>query len=137
MNVSQSKFRPLAFLAAVGLAAVLISAVVAVDADAARGARGGGRDSGGTATLTVSPDPVLAGTQYTVTGSGFSANAPIYFNVSDPSCCYFFTIWSDANGGVTFDFLRAGNPGTYQIDASERGNNGKLSLKGSVTFGVQ
>jgi len=104
MSVSQSKFGPLAFLAAVALAAALISAVVAVDVDAARGARGGGgkggKGGGSTATMTVSPNPVpLGSTGITITGSGFGANQEIYLDVSGwfPST----TVTTDGSGSFS------------------------------------
>ena len=88
MSMNVSKVRPLAFLAVMVLGAVLISAVVAVDADAARGGGGGGgRKGGGSATgcstcvLTVAPDPVpLNSTSITISGSGFGAS-PFYIDV--------------------------------------------------------
>lgn len=106
MSVSQSKFRPLAFLAAVGLAVVLVSAVVAVDADAARGARGGGgggghKGGGTTATMTVSPNPVpLGSTSVTISGSGFAANQDLILNtglIPQP--------WVRTNDSGSFSFV--------------------------------
>ncbi len=74
--------KPLGLLALVAVSAILVSAVIAVNADAARGAgRGGGKPSGSSATLTVSPNSVpLGATSVVISGSGFGPNQTVYIN---------------------------------------------------------
>ncbi|HEV8575222.1 MAG TPA: hypothetical protein VGR43_11015 [Dehalococcoidia bacterium] len=86
--MSQSKMKPLAFLAVMALTAILVSTVIAVDADAARGAgKGGGKKGGGTpsnAVMTISPNQVPLGTtSMTITGSGFAAGQYLWIDTGD------------------------------------------------------
>ena len=124
--MSQSKFRPLAYLAVVALAAVLISAVVAVDVDAARGGAGGGgkggKPGGSTATLTVSPNPATVGTtSIVISGSGFGANQALMVGPRGMIPTAFIT----ADGSGAFSINYGGSfytPGNYPVDARSTGS---------------
>ena len=136
MNMSQSKVRPLAFLAAVGLAAILISAVIAVDADAARGARGGGgKPSGSTATLTLSPSSVTAWTEYTISGSGFDPNATVLIGERYPNATYWGQLETNGDGTFTATSL-AHDPQQVVIEAFQQANHRSWELKASATLTI-
>lgn len=92
---------------------------------------------------TVSADPekatltaTVGDTEYTVTGSGFEPDSPVYFNVSDPSCCSFFTTWSDADGNIEVMLQSWLQGGVYLVEAYERNNGGHLLLSAEVTVTI-
>ena len=117
-----------------GLITLLIFGMVAGTTLAAKG--GGGGPARTTATLTVSPDSVLAdGADYSVAGSGFKPNTAVNVVISMPTCCAFFTVTADAEGDVWFVY-QTGAPGTYTIEANQRLNGRKLTLMASTTFTV-
>ena len=125
--MSQSKFRPLAFIAAVGLAVVLISAVVAVDADAARGGGGGGGRKGGgstpppsTATCSVTPNPATLQQVVVITGSGFSANGSVGISVSGSGGTQMGFAMTDEHGAFSREWT-ASWPGTETVSAAGGG----------------
>lgn len=107
MNISQSKFRPLGFLAVMALAVVLISAVVAVEADAARGGGGKSHKGGGTtASLTITPDPVpLGSATITISGSGFAANQDLILNTGVGPQPW---VTTDGSGSFSLDYSPSG-----------------------------
>ena len=136
MNVSQSKFRPLAFLAVAALAAVLISSVVAVDADAARGG-GGGKPSGGAARLVVTPDPVMVGSaSIVISGSGFGSGESLEVGVMGMTPSSFVT--ADGNGKFSTTYspwggFRMEGTGTA-VALKNKGHT--LETKASTAFSV-
>jgi len=104
MNVSQSKFRPLVFLAAVALGAILISAVVAVDVDAARSAGGKGKGKPGptpvpTGTCVATPSTAAQWDIVTITGSGFPASTTVSFSYNGSAGW----VTTDISGGFSRD----------------------------------
>ncbi len=120
-----------------GLAALLLTAVVSPETALAggRGKGGGGGAVSSTGSLSVSPATVDAwGGQYLVTGSGFYPGQVVNFSVAQPGCCIAFNIWADSNGNVSFT-RTTGEPGTYKIDAYQT-NGRKLVLMGTVSFEV-
>jgi len=65
-------------VALMAVAAVLLAAALGVDsAVAGKGANGSNHNNGGTttATLTITPNPVAAGSEYVVSGTDFAAAA--------------------------------------------------------------
>jgi hypothetical protein len=127
MNVSKNKFGPLVFLAAVGLAVVLISAVVAVDADAARGAGGKGKGKPGgstpppsTATCSVTPNPATLQQVVVITGSGFAANGSVGITVSGSGGTQMGFAMTDGFGAFSREWT-ASWPGTGTVTAAGGG----------------
>ena len=103
------------------------------------GGKGNGNGGNGTqssASLSVeSAEAVITvGDDYNVSGAGFYPSAPVSIVLSEPYCCRFFNVWSDANGNVAFQ-LTAYQAGTYNIDASQQDGK-KLTLMASVSFPV-
>ena len=99
---------------------------------AAKGGNGG-HNTPSNVGLIVSPNPVQAGGhQYTVTGSGFTANQIVYFM----DWC-----WGASNtlvgGDGTFSLtLTSGFPGTCKFNAYQ-GTGSQLVLKATTTYTVQ
>ncbi len=130
----RSKDAGLGLLAIAALAAVLLTAVAAGPALAAKGGNGhghGGTVTPATATLTVSPNPVPAwGYVYTVTGTGFTPGNAVNF-VLGSTAIYDL---ADENGVATSTW-GSWTPGTYTISAKEFINGSWVNV-GSVTFDV-
>src|SRR5437773_11728206 len=98
--------KPLGILAMLAVSAILVSAVVAVHADAARGAgKGGGKHGGSTptpstATCSVSPNPATEQQVVVITGSGFAANGSVGITVS-------------GSGGTQMGFAMTNDSGAF------------------------
>lgn len=125
----------LSVLAVAALATVLLAAVTAGPALAAKGGNGKGHGQGETSgtsvTLAVSPDPVPAwGTVYTVTGTGFTPGNAVNF-VLDGVATY---ARADENGSASTVYT-SWTPGSYTVFAKEWIGKGYVEV-GSVTFDV-
>jgi hypothetical protein len=81
--------KPLGLLALLAVCAILASAVIAVNADAARGAgKGGGKHGGGTpptytGTCAAAPNPVTLWDYVTISGSGAAPKDAIGYTLVD------------------------------------------------------
>ena len=137
--MSESKSKPIGWLAAVALVAILFSAVaLAVDVDAARGGKGGGKGGGkpggttSTATVSVTPNPVPLGSQSVeISGAGFSANE--YLVVTLPGACCDIGATTDASGAFSVTFYRNFDwPSTYTVEVQRNG-----VVVATTTFDVQ
>lgn len=121
------------------LVVMLMAAVALGDSDSAFAARrsggGGGKDTGGSAVLKVTPDPVDAGAWYVIEGSGFKANTAVYLSYHEPFCCGSQQVTADSSGQIRFS-RQSGSTGTYTIYAYQYEGR-KMALKGSVSFVVQ
>ncbi len=121
-----------AFLAAVAVTALLVTAISAVDADAGRGCHGKRCTTAPSAALTVSPNPVAAGDTFTVSGSGFTPDQMVVVTVTGD--------WGDivtADGSGAFSHTRSLTiPWTYTFDASQEDSPGKWVVKASATLTV-
>ena len=132
MSMNLSKVRPLAFLAVVALGAVLISAVVAVDAQASKPESA----SASGPTLTVSPNPAPVGTDtFLITGAGFTPNKDVMI---DLGVFPMYTVTPDGNGAFSLNFV-SWSGGFYAGEFSAkalkyRGHN--LVTVASTTFTV-
>lgn len=131
----------LGILAIAALAAVLLTAIAAGPALAAKGGNGKGNVNGNgggpgaqstaAATLVVSPNPVPAwGYVYTVTGSGFAPGNAVNF-VKDGVATY---ARADENG-VASTVYTSWQPGTQTVFAKEFSGKSYETV-GSVTFEV-
>jgi len=78
--------KPLGLLALIAVSAILVSAVIAVNADArganANGKKGGGGTPAPTGACSVTPSTVAQWDIVTITGSGFWANSWMGFSVN-------------------------------------------------------
>ena len=115
-------------------------AVLGAAPSLAGGGKGHGHEHKGkplAATLTVSPENPLSawGEDYEISGFGFKASTSVNIVMSDPFCCRFFTVPADADGNMWFR-TTTGQPGTYEIDAYQRLNGKKLTLRGTLSFAV-
>src|SRR3990172_11228596 len=102
-----------------GLAALLLTTVLSPET-ALAGGRGNGKPSGGggTATLVLTPNPTAAGSQYSVTGSGFAPNKYIIVGVthsSSPWTAWYYSVSSDGSGSFSFQWY-AGPEGEARHD---------------------
>lgn len=121
-------------LAEAGLISLLIVGLIAGSTLAA--SHKGGRVQAGSATLTVTPNPVAAyGAEYRVDGSGFKPGVAVNIVISMPTCCAFFSVPTDASGNIWF-VHNTGYPGTYKIDANQQLSRNKQTLMGTTTFQV-
>jgi len=105
--------KPLGLLALLAVCAILASAVLAVNADAARGAGKGSGKGGGnppppaTGTCTATPNPVALGTDVTINGSGFAAKASIGFTLSSSEGAAGGWVITDDTGAFSMKFQPA------------------------------
>ena len=89
------------------LAAVIALAASALIVDSTQAARR--EATGGAATLSFSPNPAVAGSDYVVVGTGFAANKSILIemkNSSTPWTASYNQVVSDASG--SFSYTRPG-----------------------------
>ena len=118
--------KPLGILATLAVSAILVSAVLAVNADAARGAgKGGGKNGGGstpppsTATCSVTPNPATQQQVVVITGSGFAANGSVGITVSGSGGTQMGFAMTDEFGAFSREWT-ASWPGTETVSAARR-----------------
>jgi len=94
-----------------------------------------GKPSGSSATLTVSPNPVIAGGNFTITGSGFKPSQWIYFSTT---CYGSFNVAVDSAGNTSFTRPAPIGAGVCTFDAYQYSGsrNIKLVLMATLTFQV-
>ena len=111
------------------------SALAAKGGIAGKPGGGGNGGNGTTATLTVSPNPVIAGGDLTVTGSGFKPDQWIYFSTT---CYGSFNVAVDSAGNTSFTRPAPIGPGRCTFDAYQNGGKGKnaMTLMATLTFDV-
>jgi len=119
--------KPLGILAMLAVSAILVSAVLAVNADAARGAgKGGGKNGGGstpppsTATCSVTPNPATQQQVVAITGSGFAANGSVGITVSGSGGTQMGFAMTDEFGAFSREWT-ASWPGTETVSAAGGG----------------
>ena len=119
--------KPLGILAMLAVSAILVSAVVVVNADAARGAgKGGGKHGGGstptpsTATCSVTPNPATQQQVVVITGSGFAANGSVGITVSGSGGTQMGFAMTDDSGSFSREWT-ASWPGTESVSAAGGG----------------
>ena len=103
---------------------------------AAKGGKGNGGNGGNgaktTATLTVSPNPPLAGTAFQISGSGLNANKMVVVGVS--GWIPFETLTTDGSGAFSFTYTRTLDPGTYTVLAyQEKGKRWVVKATATLT----
>ena len=119
--------KPLGILAMLAVSAIFVSAVLAVNADAARGAgKGGGKNGGGstpppsTATCSVTPNPATQQQVVVITGSGFAANGSVGITVSGSGGTQMGFAMTDEFGAFSREWT-ASWPGTETVSAAGGG----------------
>jgi hypothetical protein len=129
--LKMSRSKSLGVVAAVALAALIFTAIATSPAlagkpDHAGNGNGGGHGGGKQkATLTVSPDPVVADSDFTISGSGFNANKMVVVGVS--GLLPFETLTVDGNGSFVTSYTRGLQPGTYTLMAyQEKGRSWEI-----------
>ena len=116
--------KTLGIVAAVALAALIFTTIATSPAlagkpDHAGNGKGGGKHQ---ATLTVSPDPVVVDSDFTINGTGFNANKMVVVGVS--GLLPFETLTVDDNGSFVTSFTRGLQSGTYTLMAyQEKGKS--------------
>ena len=130
--------RILAILAIVVILGAALSAGSALAAKGGTKGKPGGHGGKGdtyAATLAVSPDPVIAGGDLTITGSGFKPDQWIYFSTS---CYGSFNVAVDSAGDTSFTRPAPIGAATCTFDAYQSGGKGKnkFSLMATLTFQV-
>ena len=111
-------------------------AVDGIHHHAEKNGNGGNGGNGGTqATLTVSPNPVIAGGDLTISGSGFKPDQWIYFSTT---CYGSFNVAVDGAGDTSFTRPAPIGAATCTFDAYQNGGKGKnkFSLMATLTFQV-
>ncbi|HEV3053102.1 MAG TPA: DUF6777 domain-containing protein [Solirubrobacteraceae bacterium] len=81
-------------------------------------------------SISLSPNPVVAGGTVTLTGSGFLPNKSLQITVNRPDGgTDHFSAASDAQGNVTYTFQNAGGSitGTYQVTVTDTDTNASAS----------
>jgi hypothetical protein len=129
------------FFGAVAVAALLVTAISVVDADAAKGgvSASGGKPDSSTAAISVSPNPAPNGiTAIVISGSGFKPGEGL--SVGPAGVIPWYRITVNGSGGFSFTYTRTGNApfttGTYPVQAWGT-QGGKSVLKASTTLVVQ
>lgn len=89
-----------------------------------------------TAAMTVSPETVTAGEQYTISGTGLEADAVVSFSAATPGCCSSFVVATDASGAFSYTTTSA-RAGAYSVSAFQLASNGKLVKMAEVSFTVK
>jgi hypothetical protein len=119
---------------AAGLGAVTL-ALTFVPALALQSAQGAPKGSSTGARLQFNPTTGVMGQQYTVTGSGFSANRWVSVGAHFSDTTWWASGQTDGQGRFSFT-LTATSAGQIYHEAKEMGSNGRLRLKTSATFTV-
>jgi hypothetical protein len=114
------------------LIAILVVGLVAGTAFAARG--GAHSTSGSSATVTVNPDPVDVGAQYTVSGCGYKAGTPLDIKLYTSTATVVLMTGGDANGCFSADNT-IWSPSSVRVEVWQYGR--KWSLKATTTFTVR
>jgi hypothetical protein len=116
--------KPLGILALLAVSAILVSAFVAVNADAARGGKGGGKFGSGTnsGACSATPDPVAQWSVVTITGSGFAANTTVGYTLSGSGGTGAGSVTTDAGGSFSLSG-QVGWLGTNTFTASGGGGS--------------
>ncbi|TMF11962.1 MAG: hypothetical protein E6I38_04170 [Chloroflexi bacterium] len=127
--------KPLGILAMLAVSAILVSAVLAVNADAARGAgKGGGKNGGGstpppsTATCSVTPNPATQQQVVVITGSGFAASGSVGITVSGSGGTQMGFAMTDEFGAFSREWT-ASWPGTETVTAAGGGATGTCTFQ--------
>ena len=89
-----------------------------------------------TANMTVSPENITAGDEYTVSGTGHDIDTLVYFSAATPGCCSGDLGVTDANGNFSYT-KTSGTAGEYRVSALQRASNGKLIKMSEVSFTVK
>lgn len=128
-----NKTKILRVAAVLGAVAILGAAAMSVDSTyAARGGKKGGGQTTSTAKLTVTPNPLPAYTQPTVSGSGFAAGETVY--LSTPGELRYTTVTANSAGAFSVVYSQTvfSVPGTYTMDA----RNAVAAVRASASFVV-
>src|SRR6478735_11993312 len=89
-------------------------------------------------TLSVSPNPALVNSSYTITGTGFTetfADGLIHVSAADPGCCKGYAIRPDATGNITLTDMANGS-GTYTFTFLGVNSRGNVKTLGTIVFPV-
>ena len=122
-------------LVLVAAAVTLFSALGGGSALAARGGKGGSASTSGSATLTLSPNPVAAFGEYTVSGSGFRANTYVAVGMLESDTNWFRLVVTDSNGSFSFS-RTTGGAGSVEHQAFQKKPNGSMELVATATLVV-
>jgi len=119
--------KPLGLLALFAVSMILVSAVIAVNADAARSAGrtgGGGKHGGGTTNTglcSVSPNPLAENAVGTLSGSHFPAQASLGFTIRSQS------------GDVAMGFAVADDTGSFSTSIQGWVGTNTVTVSGANT----
>jgi hypothetical protein len=86
--------------------------------------------------MTVSPETVTAGAEYTISGTGHEASSVVSFSAATPGCCSSFVVATDAEGAFSYT-TTSGVAGAYKISSFQLASNGKLIKMAEVSFTVK
>jgi hypothetical protein len=118
--------------------------VVGLIAGTAFAAKGGGQSTGGgkgghhgggtlTATVQVSPNPVPASSEFTISGCGYLPSKGVQFNFYAPGGTAIWGGMADASGCLTNAVGWASAAGSARLDVLE----GSTTVVASTTFSIQ
>lgn len=89
-----------------------------------------------TASMTVSPENIIAGAEYTISGTGHDTNTIVTFSAATPGCCSSDIVGTDANGNFSYT-KTSGTAGSYRVSSFQIADNGKLIKMSEVSFTVK
>lgn len=93
--------RPSRRVSALGVSLAAVAAVSLVAASPALAAKGGGSTTSSSGSCVISPNPVTAKTNYTMSASGLGANTLVNVLVNDVQSVTSYNLAADSNGNLT------------------------------------
>jgi len=121
------------FVAVLALAVVLFGLLPATAVAGGKVVGHGSRTPATSASLSVAPNPVVAGNAFEITGAGFTANAMVVVGV--PGYIPFGQVYTDSAGVFSYTYTRYLQPWTYPVQAYQQKGKSWV-LKGSCTVTV-
>jgi hypothetical protein len=121
------------------LISLLVVGLIAGTAFAGRGGHtaGGGKGHNGggtlTATVAVAPNPVPAGSEFSISGCGYLPSKGVQFNFYAPGGTAIWGGMADASGCLTNAVGWASAAGSARLDVLE----GSTTVVASTTFSIQ
>jgi hypothetical protein len=122
-------------LAVLALALVPAAGLAAKGGNAGAGGKPGGGGSGSSASLTLSPNPVVSWSAFWGSGCGYTVGTQVNVVVNSPYWNAGFPVAVDATGCMRFQFWVDG-PGTYGVKTMQNLSGNKQTVLASASLTV-
>ncbi|MDO8551853.1 MAG: hypothetical protein Q7S03_04230 [bacterium] len=135
LKLLSSNFLPLLVIAFLTIGTFTIVSQIDKPRDLGGFAAGGSKGRRTTTSVLVSPNPVPLNTSFTVSGSGFKANTPVFVGLSG----YFDLkeIAADSTGKFSSTHTALTLPGTYTATALVETRKDRWEIVASISFVVR